>query len=130
MTVKRAVDACEALEVATLSSPVDDGELRQVGTREDKRIPRDINIEKQCVLIKNTVTEVVIMGWFRSRPQGQRSLQCYLRSKCIRQMTNDSNEYRLADMSKENNELQCSVHVKYSTKSVMRNLTYKLECVH
>ena len=46
-----------------LSSPVDDGELWQVGTREGKEILRSIRIEKHCGNGGNRViVEVTTLG--------------------------------------------------------------------
>ena len=43
-----------------LSSPVDDGEFWQVGTREGKGIPRNIKIGGHRVAVRYTVTEEVM----------------------------------------------------------------------
>ena len=100
-------------------------DFRQVGTRDGKGMCRNIKIGKHCALVKYTVAGSRQMIRISSRLQGQQSVQWYLRTEYIRQMTNDSNEYRLADISKEHNVLKCSVQVEYSTKSIICNLTYK-----
>ena len=80
-----------------------DGELWQVGTLEGKGIPRNIKIEKHCMLVKHTVTGSRQMIRTKLATSGLTIGTVILRIEHMWQMTSNSCDYRLEDTSKEHN---------------------------